>query len=87
MLRLFFTQDIATKTGNASESTGYTDRDVKLALSEIIRAEDKTKPFSDQKLSEKLQERGFTISRRTISKYREAEHIPDARSRKCYENE
>lgn len=87
LLRLFFTQDIATKIGSASENTGYTDRDVKLALSEIIRAEDKTKPFSDQKLSEKLQERGFTISRRTISKYREAEHIPDARSRKYYGNE
>lgn len=66
----------------AETSTGYTNRQVKDALREIIAAEEPKKPFSDRILSEKLTERGFSISRRTVAKYREEEGIPDASGRK-----
>ena len=41
-------------------------------------------PLSDRLLSEKLAEKGISISRRTVAKYREEEGIPDASGRKQY---
>lgn len=85
-LRIFFSQNIAVRTeANVENHSCYTDKDVKREMHEIINTEDKIKPLSDQKLCEKLQEKGFTVSRRTVSKYRESEHIPDARSRRSYD--
>ena len=55
---------------------------VKQALAEIIENEDKQKPYSDNKLSELLQEQGMDISRRTVAKYRERLGVPVARLRK-----
>lgn len=39
-------------------------------LREIIDSEDKTAPYTDDRLSELLLERGFDVKRRTVSKYR-----------------
>ena len=50
----------------------------------IIEEENKKKPYSDRILGEKLAEKGISISRRTIAKYREEEGIPDASGRKEY---
>jgi RNA polymerase sigma-54 factor len=38
--------------------------------------------MSDQKLADALEERGFKIARRTVSKYRDQLGIPVARLRK-----
>lgn len=67
-----------------SEAGTITAADIKLALKNIIAKEDKKKPYSDRILSEKLEEQGYTISRRTVAKYREEEHIPGASGRKEY---
>ena len=40
------------------------------------------KPFSDDELTEQLQEKGYNIARRTVAKYREQLNIPVARLRK-----
>lgn len=40
-------------------------------LSNIIDEEDKTNPLSDEALMELLDKNGISLSRRTISKYRE----------------
>ena len=37
--------------------------------------------FSDQKLAEMLNKRGFNLARRTISKYRMKLNIPNSRKR------
>lgn len=66
-----------------NRETVSTDRILKI-LREIIEEEDKKKPYSDQKLAEKLAGRGITISRRTVAKYREGMQIPDCRGRKEY---
>ena len=54
-------------------------------MEEIIRGEDKKKPYSDRILAEKLNDQGVSISRRTVAKYREERGIGDATSRKEYE--
>lgn len=48
----------------------------------LIASEDKSNPFSDQRIAQILSERGFEIARRTVVKYREAEKILSSRQRK-----
>lgn len=57
-------------------------RKIKGALQEIISAEDKREPLSDDKLTSLLRQQGFDIARRTVAKYREQLGIPVARLRK-----
>jgi RNA polymerase sigma-54 factor len=57
-------------------------REVKKILSEMVEAEDKHKPLSDDVLTDMLQEKGYNIARRTVAKYREQLNIPGARLRK-----
>lgn len=51
-------------------------------LTELIEAEDKTHPLSDEQLTALLRERGLDIARRTVAKYRERLGLPVARLRK-----
>jgi RNA polymerase sigma-54 factor len=55
---------------------------VKQIIKELIEAEDKSKPYSDDKLEELLNQKGYNIARRTVAKYREQMNIPVARLRK-----
>ncbi|NUQ68885.1 MAG: RNA polymerase factor sigma-54 [Phycisphaerales bacterium] len=57
---------------------------VKAALKEIIDAEDKAKPLSDEALVDELKKRGIEIARRTVAKYRDQLSIPTARLRKTF---
>ena len=57
-------------------------KEVKKILSDCIEQEDKRKPVSDDKLTDILVEKGYTIARRTVAKYREQLGIPVARLRK-----
>lgn len=52
-------------------------------LRQLIDAEDKSKPLSDQKLCERMAMEGCSISRRTVSKYREEMKIPGASGRRA----
>ena len=76
-LKYFFSEGIATDSGEDVSS-----REVKHILKEIIEAEDKKKPLSDEKLEEELNNKGYNIARRTVAKYREMLNIPVARLRK-----
>lgn len=55
---------------------------VSQAITQIIDAEDKRHPFTDEQLVEKLKEQGINIKRRTASKYRISLAIPTAQKRK-----
>lgn len=55
---------------------------IKQKLTEIIAAEDKAKPFSDEEIVERFKAAGLTVARRTVTKYREALKIPSSRQRK-----
>ena len=58
---------------------------VKAIVGEIIAAEVKSKPLSDQAISLALKERGIPLARRTVVKYREQLNIPSARVRRVAE--
>lgn len=55
---------------------------VRDVIAEIIAGEDKSRPLSDQEIAEMLQERGLTVARRTVMKYREAMNILSSRRRR-----
>ncbi|MDD4067805.1 MAG: RNA polymerase factor sigma-54 [Bacteroidales bacterium] len=55
---------------------------IKDEIVSIIRNEDKSNPLTDDKLVEMLKDKGYSIARRTVSKYRETLNIPVARLRK-----
>ncbi len=57
---------------------------VRAKLQELIDAEDKAKPMSDEALARALKEQGISIARRTVVKYRQQLGIPSARHRKVY---
>ena len=85
-MNYFFSRSVAVQESSSSESgtQSVTAADIKRVLREIIEEENKKKPYSDRLLGEKLAERGISISRRTVAKYREEEGIADASGRKAY---
>jgi RNA polymerase sigma-54 factor len=56
--------------------------EIKNILGELISEEDKKKPLTDQALSALLKEKGFSVARRTVAKYREQLDHPVARLRR-----
>ena len=51
-------------------------------IREVIDAEDKSNPLTDQALQEVLAGQGYNVARRTVAKYREQLNIPVARLRR-----
>jgi RNA polymerase sigma-54 factor len=79
-LRKFFSGGIEDTQGNEKSWEAIRGK-----LQEIIDAEDKSKPLSDDQIKAKLTEAGITgLARRTIAKYRGLLKIPPARLRKKY---
>ncbi|HLG40685.1 MAG TPA: RNA polymerase factor sigma-54 [Chitinophagaceae bacterium] len=76
-LKFFFSESLSTESGEEVST-----REVKKILSDLIEAENKKRPLSDERLTELLQEKGYNIARRTVAKYREQLNIPVARLRK-----
>lgn len=76
-LKYFFSEGLETESGEDVSS-----REVKNYLQELIDSEDKSKPYSDQALTDMLKEKGYKVARRTVSKYREQLQLPVARLRK-----
>jgi RNA polymerase sigma-54 factor len=76
-LKFFFSESLQTDSGEEVSS-----REVKKILTNFINEESNNESYSDEKLSEMLQEKGYNIARRTVTKYREQLNIPVARLRK-----
>ncbi len=76
-LKYFFSSAV----NNSNDS--MTPEKVKILLRKIIDNENRKKPLSDQKISEKLSKK-IAISRRTVAKYREEMKIPNASERREY---
>ncbi|MBL7720204.1 MAG: RNA polymerase factor sigma-54 [Flavipsychrobacter sp.] len=76
-LKYFFSEALQTDSGEEVST-----REVKSILNDIIGGENKKKPYSDEKLTDMLVEKGYNIARRTVAKYREQLNIPVARLRK-----
>ncbi len=84
--KYFFAQGLSTtddEIGEALSDEGATSATAaKEHIREIIDNEPPKKPLSDSKIEALLKERGIEISRRTVTKYREALGIPKTSMRK-----
>lgn len=78
-LKYFFGSGLSTDEGEAASAES-----IKAKIKSMIDREDASQPFSDQKISEMLQQEGVQISRRTVAKYREELGIPSSMQRKRY---
>jgi len=78
-MKFFFTGGTATDNGEDTSS-----RVVKQMIQDLCDKEDKSKPFSDDQIVSQLSQRGITLARRTVTKYRKALSIPSSRERKVY---
>ena len=76
-LKFFFSESLSTDSGEEVST-----REVKMILADIINAENKQNPLSDDSLTEMLNGKGYNIARRTVAKYREQLNMPVARLRK-----
>ena len=75
--KYFFTSGYQSDTGASVANTSVKDMIAELAL-----LEDKSAPLSDQEFVKKLADKGITIARRTVAKYREAMRIPSSVQRR-----
>jgi RNA polymerase sigma-54 factor len=57
---------------------------IRIKLKEIVAAEDKHDPLSDDALVDELAKHGYQLARRTVTKYRKALNIPSSRQRREY---
>lgn len=82
-LKKFFSQ--ALQSNAASDGEQASAGQAKALIKGLIDKEDKSKPLSDQAIANMLKEKGLTLSRRTVAKYREQLRIPSSTKRKRYE--
>jgi RNA polymerase sigma-54 factor len=76
-LKYFFSNGISSKQGKEASTTA-----IRALIKKIIAEETSQTPFSDHKIRTLLMERGITIARRTVTKYREAMQVPSSNERK-----
>ncbi len=76
-LKYFFSEGLMTEAGEEVST-----REIKKILAESIDQENKSKPLTDEELVGVLKQKGYTVARRTVAKYREQLNIPIARLRK-----
>ena len=79
-LKYFFSSGLKS-TGADKE---LSSNSIKAYIRDIIHKEDPKNPVSDQKVTDLLNDRGISIARRTVAKYRESMNIPTAAMRKRY---
>ncbi|GGE81506.1 RNA polymerase factor sigma-54 [Priestia taiwanensis] len=78
-MRFFFSQAATTDDDSVSSTR------MKYVIKLLVEEEEKKKPLSDQKIADVIKaQEGVTISRRTVTKYREQLHIPSSSKRKAY---
>lgn len=78
-LKRFFGGGTTTSTG---EEVAW--ENLRRKLKELVDAEDKSNPLSDDDLVKEMGKHGFELARRTVTKYRKAMNIPSSRQRREY---
>ena len=78
-LKYFFISGIERGSGEAISSES-----IKVFIKDMIEGENCKKPLSDEKIANKLKNKGINISRRTVAKYRDELGILSSRKRKRY---
>jgi RNA polymerase sigma-54 factor len=78
-MKFFFTAGLQTSSGNDVSNTSVKDM-----IAEIFKGENTSKPLSDQEVVKMLTEKGISIARRTVAKYRDELGILPSNLRKVY---
>jgi len=78
-LKFFFSSGVNVSGGESLSSNSIKDY-----IKELINEEDPKKPLSDEKITKYLQNKGISISRRTVAKYRDNLRILSSSKRKRY---
>jgi RNA polymerase sigma-54 factor len=76
LLKDLFTEGIVNQEGN-----NISNKVIQNIINEVIQAEDKKAPYTDRQLVTILAQKGYSIARRTVAKYRELMNIPVAQVR------
>lgn len=76
-MKYFFTPGFKTADGQ-----DVSNKSIKDIIAQLVGEESSANPLSDQDMVEILKERGITVARRTIAKYRDALHILPSHLRK-----
>jgi len=71
LLKELFTEGIANQRGQV-----ISNKVIQSAIEDVIENEDKHNPYTDQQLVTILSQKGFSVARRTVAKYREQLQIP-----------
>jgi len=78
-IKYFFSAGVS-----GSHGEGISSNSIKEFIREIVDNENPKKPYSDQDMVEMLKEKGISISRRTVAKYRDEMQILSSSKRKRY---
>ena len=78
----FLLKEFFSDAYSKDDGTVISNKVIKSHLQDILENENKKKPYSDEELSEKLDELGFHIARRTVAKYRDQLGVAVARLRR-----
>lgn len=79
-MKYFFTAGLQSNSGGE----GISNTSVKDMIAEIFKNENTAKPLSDQEVVKLVSEKGITIARRTVAKYRDELGILPSNLRKVY---
>ena len=75
--KYFFSSHVNTNDGGICSATA-----IRAMIKKLIKEEPQSKPLSDNKIATLLEQKGITVARRTIAKYRESMGIPPSNERK-----
>ena len=76
-MKYFFTSELSTDSGQMVSSKA-----IMKMIKTFVDSEIKQKPLSDNQISELFKNKGISVARRTITKYREKLKIPSSNERK-----
>jgi RNA polymerase sigma-54 factor len=76
-LKYFFSTGLSTSSGDMTSSTA-----IQWRIRKLVNEEPENKPYSDNKLTQLLNQEGINVARRTVAKYREALNIPPSSQRR-----
>ena len=75
--KYFFSSHVATNDGGACSAIA-----IKAMIKSLVQEENQAKPLSDHKIAGLLEQKGISVARRTIAKYRESLAIPPSNQRR-----
>lgn len=70
------------KSVKSASGESVSQHEVLQLIRKLVDEEDKKKPLSDQKLADRLKDKGYPVARRTVTKYRQQLNIFSTRQRR-----